>query len=160
MTVEVRLFAGLRRYLPRDSGRTSARLHLASGATIRDVDDEFAGAEFRDEATKLMFAYDYDGKHTLSVPGIHFKQPKHRAIRSLCEELCEHVMVSSLLTVGGKKGSLVIGATGINVNTGVFYVFKAKATVLATCTPYGLWSYYTEQAGMNKVGGEPTAGSA
>lgn len=29
------------------------------GVKVRDVDDEFVGAEFRDEKTKLMFAYDY-----------------------------------------------------------------------------------------------------
>ena len=107
-----------------------------------------------------MFAYDYDGKHTLRVPGIHFKQAMHRGMRSLGVQLFEHVMVTSLLTEGGRKGGRVIGATGINVTTGAFYVFKAKATVLATCTPYGLWSFSTEQAGMNKVGGEPNAGSA
>ncbi len=33
------------------------------GARVRDVGDEFAGAEFRDDSTKLMFAYDYTGRH-------------------------------------------------------------------------------------------------
>ena len=32
------------------------------GVKIRDIDDEFEGAEFRDEKTKLMFAYDYTNK--------------------------------------------------------------------------------------------------
>jgi succinate dehydrogenase/fumarate reductase flavoprotein subunit len=132
----------------------------AYGATIRDVDDEFVGAEFRDEETKLMFAYDYDGKHTLRVPGIHFKQAMYRAMQTLGVRLCEHIMVTSLLTEGGEKGSRVVGATGIDVNTGAFYVFRAKATVLATCTPVGMWSYSTEAAGSNKLGGEPNGGSA
>lgn len=39
------------------------------GVKVRDVDDEFAGAEFRDEKTKLMFAYDYENKHCLRVQG-------------------------------------------------------------------------------------------
>ena len=29
------------------------------GIKVRDVDNEFEGAEFRDDETKLMFAYDY-----------------------------------------------------------------------------------------------------
>jgi len=37
------------------------------GLTIRDVDDEFAGADFRDEETKLLFAYDYEDKNCIRV---------------------------------------------------------------------------------------------
>ena len=32
------------------------------GGKIRDTEDEFKGAEFRDDKTKLMFAYDYKNK--------------------------------------------------------------------------------------------------
>ena len=32
------------------------------GAKVRDTEDEFKGAEFRDEKTKLLFAFDYDSK--------------------------------------------------------------------------------------------------
>ena len=32
------------------------------GGKIRDTEDEFVGAEFRDDETKLMFAYDYKNK--------------------------------------------------------------------------------------------------
>ena len=37
------------------------------GMAIRDEDDDFVGAEFRDEATRLLFAYDYDERTTLRV---------------------------------------------------------------------------------------------
>ena len=37
------------------------------GGKVRDTDDEFKGAEFRDDETKLMFAYDYKNKFTLRV---------------------------------------------------------------------------------------------
>jgi len=37
------------------------------GVQIRDVNDELKGADFRDEKTKLMFAYDYENRHTLRV---------------------------------------------------------------------------------------------
>ena len=43
------------------------------GGKIRDTEDEFKGAEFRDDETKLMFAYDYKNKFTLRVWGSTFK---------------------------------------------------------------------------------------
>jgi hypothetical protein len=43
------------------------------GAKIRDTDDEFKGAPFRDEASKLLFAYDYDNRVTLRIWGTTFK---------------------------------------------------------------------------------------
>ena len=43
------------------------------GGKVRDTDDEFKGAEFRDDETKLMFAYDYKNKFTLRVWGSTFK---------------------------------------------------------------------------------------
>ena len=43
------------------------------GGKIRDTEDEFKGAEFRDEKTKLMFAYDYANKFTIRVWGSTFK---------------------------------------------------------------------------------------
>ena len=43
------------------------------GARVRDTGDEFAGSEFRDDETKLMFAYDYTGRHILRVFGWEFK---------------------------------------------------------------------------------------
>ena len=46
------------------------------GGKVRDVDDEFKGAEFRDDKTKLMFAYDYKNRFTLRVWGSTFKDRK------------------------------------------------------------------------------------
>ena len=37
------------------------------GIKFRDEDDEFKGAEFRDDETKIMFAYDNENKHTICV---------------------------------------------------------------------------------------------
>ena len=42
------------------------------------------------------------------------------------------IVVTSLLTEGGKQGGRVVGATGVNTRTGEFYVFKSKATIIAT----------------------------
>lgn len=43
--------------------------------------------------------------------------------------LCNRIQITSLLTEGGKPGTRVVGAVGVNVRTGEFYVFKAKATI-------------------------------
>lgn len=40
MTIEVRLFASLRQYLPSGAGRTSARINMPDGATIADALDK------------------------------------------------------------------------------------------------------------------------
>ena len=39
------------------------------GMKFRDEDDEFAGAPFRDEKTKIMFAYDYTSRTNIRVRG-------------------------------------------------------------------------------------------
>jgi succinate dehydrogenase/fumarate reductase flavoprotein subunit len=128
-----------------------------AGATIRDNKNEFAGAEFRDEKTKLMFAYDYDGRHTLRVPGASYKDVLAEEMKRLGVQFYEHTMVTSLLTEGGKTGARVIGACGINVRTGEFYIFKTKATVLTTMVPEGIWTYSTERPGL--LPSDPNVGS-
>ena len=67
------------------------------GGQVRDLNDEFAGAEFRDEKTKLMFAYDYDGKHCVRVFGSGFKPALYKELKQCGVQLCEHVMVTGLL---------------------------------------------------------------
>lgn len=66
-------------------------------------------------------------------------------------------MISSLLTEGGKTGNKVVGACGFSLLTGEFYVFKARATVLSTMIPQGIWKFSTERAGLFES--EPNAGS-
>lgn len=104
------------------------------GAKVRDTEDEFKGADFRDEETKLLFAYDYDAKHTLRVWGATFRPALTAALKKQRKniKICSRVKVTRLLTEGGKRGARVIGATGLDVRTGEFYVFNSKATVLAT----------------------------
>ena len=43
----------------------------------------------------------------------------------------DRVMATNLLTEDGKPGARVIGAMGVNVRTGEFYIFRAKATMLS-----------------------------
>jgi succinate dehydrogenase/fumarate reductase flavoprotein subunit len=131
------------------------------GVKVRDVDDEFIGAEFRDEKTKLMFAYDYESKTCIRVNGgADIKVAMHGEVRRMGIAIYNRVMVTSLLTEGGKQGGRVVGATGVNVRTGEFYIFRAKTSVLSTGSPHGIWVFSTELAGSRNeptVTGEGTA---
>ena len=117
------------------------------GVRIRDTDDDFKGADFRDEETKLMFAYDYNSRHVVKVFGWNMKPCLYKEIKRLGVDVYDRVMVTSLLNEGGSQGSRIVGATGVNVRTGEFYIFKAKATIVATSTPGRLWIFIPELSG-------------
>ena len=53
-------------------------------------------------------------------------------MRRLGAEVYDRICITSLLTEGGRQGARVIGATGVHDRTGEFYIFKAKAIVIAT----------------------------
>jgi len=128
---------------------------LVRGMKIRDVDDEFVGADFRDEETKLLFAYDYENPDCIRVQGANAKPFLFNELKRLEVELCEHIMTTKLLTEGGKQGARVVGATGVNVRTGEFYIFKAKATILSTAQPLRIWIFNTELVGSNVEHDDP-----
>ena len=114
------------------------------GVQVRDVNDEFRGAPFRDEATKLMFAYDYKNKHTLRVYGENMKPRLRAELRRLGVSVLDRVTATSLLTEFGKQGNRVIGATGVNVRTGEFHSIRARATVITMARAGRLWLLSTE----------------
>jgi succinate dehydrogenase/fumarate reductase flavoprotein subunit len=117
------------------------------GVQIRDVHGEFEGAEFRDPATGLLFAYDYESRHDLRVYGHDMKPCLHREVVRRGVKIFDRVMATALLTENGREGAPVVGATGVNVRTGEFYVFRAKATVLALAHPRREWVFSTELSG-------------
>lgn len=118
------------------------------GGKIRDSEGEFHGAEFRDEQTGLMFAYDYENKFTLRVWGTTFKPALRDELKRLGVRLVERCEATSLLTktVKGKKRG--IGATGMNVRTGRFMVFHAKTTVLTMSRPARIWLFNSDLLGL------------
>ncbi len=128
------------------------------GVQIRDVRDEFRGAPFRDEKTKLMFAYDYKNRHVIRVWGWNIKPKLYDEAKRLGVNIVNRVMPTALLTAGGKQGSRVVGATAVSTRTGEFYVFKARATVIATGGAGRLFSFEPEvtasgsMADMNSAG--------
>lgn len=148
------------------------------GGKIRDIEDEFAGAEFRDEKTKLMFAYDYENKFTIRVWGSTFKPALYRELKRLGVRVMDRTEATALLvekasgssqeipaekalagmqeekTTGGSQeesGNSVlrgIGAMGMNVRTGKFYVLRAKATVMAMSRPARVWLFSADTTGL------------
>ena len=126
------------------------------GVKIRDTDDKFKGAPFRGEESKLLYAYDYDNRTTIRFIGGEGGKPAlHREMKRLGIKMYDRVMTTALLTEDGKPGNRVIGATCVNTRTGEFYVFRAKATILATGKPLRLWDFNTELAGSNAQHDDP-----
>lgn len=114
------------------------------GVRIRDIEDEYKGADFRDEETKLMFAYDYENRHVLRVWGYNMKPCLYNEAKKLGVDIHNRIIITSLLTQGGRQGARVIGATGVNTRTGGFYVFRSKATIIATGGVSRLWGFAPE----------------
>ena len=136
---------GLARYIVGKEGWDTLLEAEEMGVQIRDEDDEFKGSIFRDEETKLLFAYDIENKHCLRIYGYNIKPCIDKEMRRLGVQVFDRTCVTSLLTKGGKQGERVIGATGINDRTGEFIVVKAKAVVV--CTSHSrsrLWSFAPE----------------
>src|SRR5208283_4612541 len=102
------------------------------------------GAEFRDEETKLMFAYDYENRHVVRVWAGNIKPALFHEMRRLGVTILDRTVVTSLLTEGGRQGARVVGATGVNVRTGAFSVVRSKATVVCTGTAIRLWVFAPE----------------
>lgn len=120
------------------------------GGKIRDTEDEFQGAEFRDEKTKFLFAYDYENKFTLRVWGTTFKPALANECRRLGVSVFDRIMATSLLSKGGEQGAKIVGATGINSRTGEFYTFRAKATVLCMSRPTRIWLFSPGLPGISE----------
>lgn len=117
------------------------------GVQIRDEDDEFAGASFRDKDSKLLFAYDYENRHHLRVWGNKMKPCLYDELKRLNVTLLERTMITSLLNQDGVKGARVVGATGVNNRTGEFYTVTAKAVITASSSPSRIWCFSPEQTG-------------
>jgi succinate dehydrogenase/fumarate reductase flavoprotein subunit len=110
------------------------------GVRIRDSEGEFAGADFRDPDTGLLFAYDYTSRIDLRVYGHNMKPCLRRELSRLGVRVLDRVMLTALLTDRGR----VTGAVGLATRTGELVVVRAGATVLATGLPGRLWLFSSE----------------
>ncbi|MFW9823382.1 MAG: FAD-dependent oxidoreductase, partial [Candidatus Thorarchaeota archaeon] len=111
------------------------------GAKIRDTEDEFKGADFRDGKTKFLFAYDYQNRFTLRIWGTTFKPALYKECKRLGVDVYDRTMATSLLTEESERGVKIVGATGINGRTGEFSIFKSKATILCMARPSRIWLF-------------------
>ncbi len=122
----------------------------AARGKIRDTDDQFVGAEFRDEKTKLLFAYDYENRFNIRVWGQTFKHAQLRGAKRRGAKFIERTMATGLLTEGGRLGGRVVGAVAINGRTGKSLVIRAKATVLCTSRPTRIWLFTPGAPGISE----------
>ncbi len=119
------------------------------GGKVRDTEDEFRGADFRDDATKLLFAYDYTNRFVIRVFGHNYKPLLWEECRRLNVRVFDRVAVSSLLTDAGREGARVVGAMGVHCHSGASVVVRAKAVVLATSRPQRIWTFSSELRGIS-----------
>lgn len=120
------------------------------GGKIRDTLDEFKGAKFRDDISKLMFAYDYENKFTLRVWGSTFKPALFRELKRLGVELYEHTEATNLITEEINEKKQGLGAFGMDIHTGKFYIFRAKATILCMSRPARVWLFNADLPGLSE----------
>jgi succinate dehydrogenase/fumarate reductase flavoprotein subunit len=92
----------------------------------------------------LLFAYDYDNKHIIRVWGYNVKPVIYNEMERLGVNIQNRICMTSLLTEGGKQEARVVGATGVNNRTGEFYIFKARATIIATGGASRLFQFVPE----------------
>ncbi len=149
---------GIARYIICSEGWDTLLECEEMGVQIRDVKDEFKGADFRDDETKLMFAYDYANRHVIRVWGYDIKPRLFYEMKRLGVEIYNRTVITSLLTEGGRQGTRVVGATGINMRTGEFYVFKSKATIVASGGGGRLFSFAPEVTAASSMSNMNGAG--
>jgi succinate dehydrogenase/fumarate reductase flavoprotein subunit len=114
------------------------------GVKIRDSEGTFKGAAFRDDATGLLFAYDYRARCDLRVYGHDMKPMLRREMQRLGVEVVDRVMITALLTEDRLSGRRVVGAMGLGTRTGAFHIFRAGSSILATGLPGRIWNFSTE----------------
>ncbi len=143
------------------------------GGKIRDTDDEYVGAEGRDDKTKLMISPRYGVRHSyladpdmgkpdynppekrnnvvIRVWGSTFKPALKKECLRLGVQVFDRVMGTSLLNENGVQGARVVGATGLNCRTGEFLIFRAKAVILATAGAGSMWLMSMEHGGYSNM---------
>ena len=129
------------------------------GGKIRDAEGEFAGADFRDEKTGLMFAYDYENKFTIRVWGTTFKPALYKELKRLGVQVIDRTEATALLVKREKEKKRVTGAMGMNVRTGKFMVFSSKTTILAMSRPARIWLFDSDQVGLSEFRPTQSIGS-
>jgi succinate dehydrogenase/fumarate reductase flavoprotein subunit len=150
------------------------------GGKIRDIDDQYVGAEGRDDKTKFMISPRYGTIHSylpdprmgepnfnppdkrnnvvIRIWGYNFKPLLKKECKRLGVKIFDRVMGTSLLTENGIQGARVVGATGLNNRTGEFMIFKSKATILSTAGAGSIWLMSMEHGGYSNMMSRTSSG--
>ena len=143
------------------------------GGKIRDTDDEYVGAEGRDDETKFMISprygtiFSYLPDPHMGEPGFNPPEKRNNVVmriwgstfKPLLKKEClrlgvkvyDRVMGTSLLNEGGVQGARIVGATGLNSRTGEFLIFRAKSVILSTAIAGSLWFMSMEHGGYSNM---------
>ena len=143
------------------------------GGKIRDTEDEYVGAEGRDEKTKFMISPRYGVSHNLlpepgagepgfnppekrnnvviRVWGTTFKPALKKECKRLGVQIFDRVMGTSLLNENGVQGARIVGATGLHSRTGEFLIFRAKSVILAASGAGSMWLMSMEHGGYSNM---------
>lgn len=150
---------GISTYIQCASGYETLLELEKMGAKVRDVDDEFVGAPFRDERTKLLYSYDYDNRFVMRIWGANFKPLLRMECLRRGVQIIDRTNATALLTEHGRHGARIAGATGVNTRTGEFVVVRAKAVVLATSRPQRVFTFSSEHRGITAFRGASNVGN-
>ena len=142
---------GIARYITAKEGWDTLLEAEKMGVQIRDTKGEFEGADFRDEETGLLFAYDKEHRHMLRIFGANIKVCVDKEMKRVGARVENRICITAFLTEDGRQGSRVIGAMGVHSRTGEFYIFKAKAVVVATGGTERVWNFAPEVTQSNSM---------
>ena len=118
------------------------------GGKIRDTEGEFKGSDFRDDKTKLMFAYDYENKFTIRIWGSTFKPALLKELKRLGVKIFDRTEAAALLTKDVDGLKIGCGAVCMDVHTCKIHVISSKTTVLAMSRPARIWLFDADQVGL------------
>jgi succinate dehydrogenase/fumarate reductase flavoprotein subunit len=143
------------------------------GGKIRDTEDEYVGAEGRDDKTKFMISPRYGTIHSylpdphMGEPGFNppekrnnvvirvwgstFKPVLKKECLRLGVQVFDRVMGTSLLNENGVQGARIVGATALNSRTGEFLIFHAKSVILAAAGAGSMWLMSMEHGGYSNM---------
>ena len=116
------------------------------GGKIRDTEDEFKGASFRDEKTKLLYAYDYESRYTLRVFGTTFRPAIIQQMKKLGVRIFERTEATTLLT----KDNTASGVLGFDTRSARITIFHAKSVVLCMSRPARIWLFNGDIPGLSE----------
>jgi succinate dehydrogenase/fumarate reductase flavoprotein subunit len=155
------------------------------GGKIRDIKDEYVGAQGRDAKSKLMISPRYGIVHSylpappknerkplasnpdpenkrnnvvVRVWGSTFKPALKKECLRLGVKVYDRIMGTALLNENGVPGARVVGAMGINTRTGEFMIFKSKSTIISTAGASSIWLMSMELGGYSNMASRNTTG--